>query len=83
MAEQDHANRMGEALRKILGPRRIEEEDSRILINHEVRDLTEGEDTVGFGPAAHNKKNHELETSRGETKRWTKDKMGRPDTRGH
>jgi hypothetical protein len=37
-----------EALRKILGPRRIGEEDSRILMNHEVRNLTEGEDTVGL-----------------------------------
>jgi hypothetical protein len=71
-------------LKKILGPRRTEEGDYRILMNDEIRDLTEGEDIVGFyinrktaviwthtneGSRAYNNKNHKLEASRGETKR--------------
>jgi hypothetical protein len=37
-------------------------------MNYILRDLTEGEDIVGF-VKLHDKKDHELETSRGETKR--------------
>jgi hypothetical protein len=35
-------------VRKIAGPRRTEEGEYRTLMNHEIRDLTEGEDIVGF-----------------------------------
>jgi hypothetical protein len=35
-------------LRKIAGPRRTEEGEYRILMNHEIRDIIEGEDIVGF-----------------------------------
>jgi hypothetical protein len=35
-------------LRKIAGSRRTEEGECRRLINHEIRDIIEGEDIVGF-----------------------------------
>jgi hypothetical protein len=85
-------------LRKIAGPRRTEEGEYRILMNHEIRDIIEGEDIVGFVKAQRLRwfghvqrrdtqhilrKNPKLETSRRKTKRQTKDKVGRPDTRGH
>jgi hypothetical protein len=35
-------------LRKIAGPRRTEEGEYRTLMNHEIRDIIEGEDIVGF-----------------------------------
>jgi hypothetical protein len=84
-------------LRKIAGPRRTEEGEYRTLMNHEIRDIVEGEEIVGFvkaqryggrtrtkeGYTTHTKKNPKLETSRRKTKRQTKDKVGRPDTRGH
>jgi hypothetical protein len=35
-------------LRKIAGPRRTEEGKYRTLMNHEIRDIIEGEDIVGF-----------------------------------
>jgi hypothetical protein len=34
--------------RKIVGPRRTEEGDYRVLMNYEIKNLTEGEEIVGF-----------------------------------